>query len=62
MPSYMQAELLDMRLKLRYLLVDEYQDTNTCQYNLVKQLVGTRSGLTVVGDDNQSIYAWRCAS
>ncbi len=49
------------QLKLRYLLVDEYQDTNICQYNLVKQLVGVRSGLTVVGDDDQSIYAWRGA-
>ena len=49
------------QLKLRYLLVDEYQDTNICQYNLIKQLVGIRSGLTVVGDDDQSIYGWRGA-
>lgn len=47
--------------KIRYLLVDEYQDSNTSQYLMVKKLVGVRAQFTVVGDDDQSIYAWRGA-
>jgi ATP-dependent DNA helicase Rep len=47
--------------KVQYLLVDEYQDSNTTQYELVKCLVGEAGRLTVVGDDDQSIYAWRGA-
>ena len=46
---------------LKYLLVDEYQDTNTSQYELVRLLVGQRARFTVVGDDDQSIYSWRGA-
>jgi len=51
--------------RLRYLLMDEYQDTNTCQYELVKLLVtglGKKPMFTAVGDDDQAIYAWRGAS
>lgn len=47
--------------RIQYLLVDEYQDTNTSQYELVKLLVGERARFTVVGDDDQSIYSWRGA-
>ncbi len=47
---------------LRYVLVDEYQDTNAVQYDLLKQLVGERAHFTAVGDDDQSIYGWRGAT
>lgn len=49
------------QMAIRYLLVDEYQDTNTSQYQLVRLLVGERARFTVVGDDDQSIYSWRGA-
>jgi ATP-dependent DNA helicase Rep len=45
-----------------YLLVDEYQDTNDCQYQMLKLLAGNRAAFTAVGDDDQAIYAWRGAS
>ncbi|MEN8176118.1 MAG: UvrD-helicase domain-containing protein [Pseudomonadota bacterium] len=47
--------------RTRHLLVDEYQDTDQSQYELVRHLVGVRAALTAVGDDDQSIYAWRGA-
>ncbi len=53
--------LAQWQRRIRYLLVDEYQDTNACQYQLVRQLVGDSGALTAVGDDDQSIYAWRGA-
>ena len=50
------------RERLRYLLVDEYQDTNGVQYELMKQIAGERGLFTAVGDDDQSIYGWRGAT
>ena len=47
--------------EVAYILVDEYQDTNLAQYELVRTLVGKRNNFTAVGDDDQSIYAWRGA-
>lgn len=63
------AELLQRNLevrakwqeKFRYVLIDEYQDTNAVQYKLVKLLLGPERNICVVGDDWQSIYSWRGA-
>ena len=57
------AEVRDaLREKLRYLMVDEYQDTNTVQEGLLLELAGERANLCVVGDDDQSLYRFRGAT
>jgi ATP-dependent DNA helicase Rep len=52
---------LRWRARIWHLLVDEYQDTNRCQNRLMRLLTGERAAFTAVGDDDQSIYAWRGA-
>ncbi len=54
--------VLGWRERIGYLLVDECQDTNDAQYRLLKMLAGPRGNFTCVGDDDQSIYAWRGAN
>ncbi|KKK47043.1 hypothetical protein LCGC14_3159170, partial [marine sediment metagenome] len=53
--------IAEYRQKFKYIMVDEYQDTNPVQYRLIKLLAGEDANLTVVGDEDQSIYAFRMA-
>ena len=66
LPQKLLARDEDVRVKwqktLRYVLVDEYQDTNATQYELLKSIVGASGLFTAVGDDDQSIYGWRGAT
>ncbi len=54
--------MLKYQQRFQYILVDEYQDTNLAQYNIVRTLAARHENITVVGDDSQSIYAFRGAN
>ncbi|MBK6831970.1 MAG: UvrD-helicase domain-containing protein [Flavobacteriales bacterium] len=54
--------MVKYQARFQYLLVDEYQDTNAVQYSIVKTLAARHENITVVGDDSQSIYAFRGAN
>ena len=56
-----RAVLKKWQAQFRYIMIDEYQDTNTAQYRLIKLLTGSSKNIAVVGDDWQSIYSWRGA-
>jgi len=51
----------ELQAKFQYVMVDEYQDTNNSQYRLMRGLCGDKNNICVVGDEDQSIYAWRGA-
>lgn len=56
-----EAVLLEYQNRFRYIMVDEYQDTNMLQYQFVKMLAEAHDNICVVGDDDQCIYQWRGA-